>query len=184
MRSLLECSLNLSAILTKDSNYMAFRYYCKDFLNDLINKKQEKRVIDSSNEQIKGLLKQLSSNDYNRAKEYVSNFIKKKRNKAYWYNPEYANARQILPEDLYFVYNSFSCSVHSSFIGMNLFKDEADKVDINSRNDTNSIKMAIVQTSRLIYEITNMRIDYEGLDMKKKSKVMLNKIIELKKYMT
>ncbi len=182
IRSMLECLLNLYLILKDHNDYWAFRFFSHGFLNDLIND-SDNDVKEEARREVDKLLAQLNGPDLARAKDYEKKFIERGKANLYWYKPDFSNAREILPAGLYFIYKSFSSSVHSGLMGMNLFKDEPDKVDINPRNDRNSIKKALAGASRITYEITNIRIQHESLNLATEANKLLTTISELQKFM-
>lgn len=182
-RSLVECLLNLYLTLKEHNDYWAFRFFSHDFLNNLVAKDSTHEIKEESRTELVKLLSRLNGADLIKAKEYKDNFIKKGEFKIYWYKPDFESARKILPADLYSVYSGYSYSVHSSVVGMDLFKDDTSKVSINPRNDQKSIKMALVGSSRILYEITNIRIQHESLDLKKESRELLKAIVGLKEFM-
>lgn len=180
-RSLVECLLNEYLILKEHNDYWAFRFYSHGFLNSLISEKDEPEVKEEARRELDKLFQQLSSSDAKRAKDYESAFLIKRKYNDYWYRPDFQSARAILPASIYAVYQIDSSSVHSSLIGMDLSKDRPLEIGINPRDDAKSIKMALVGAFRVLYEIVNIRVQYENLDLKKESKDALQLIINLEK---
>lgn len=173
LRSLLECGINALAIVKKDNEYMAFKFYCNEFLNTQIDKGFSQEVKDVSMNQVRQQIDRLNQTYQKRAKEYVKEFLKRKEPRSYWYKPEYRNTEDILTsckaDSMYEIYRFFSGSIHSSFMGSNIFKDQPDKKDINPRNDPKATKMALGISARLLIEITDIRNIFENLNFNSKT---------------
>jgi hypothetical protein len=187
LRSLLECFTNSIAIVKKDSEYMAFKFYAHDLLNSLVDEYFSKEVKDFNMGQVNFQLNRLNPQDQGRAEKYKSEFLKIGKLRSYWYRPEYKTIEDIFKAcdnkglEWYKVYKSFSMSIHSSFIGLGIFKDKPDKRDINPREDLKAIKMALVSSSRLLLEITSVREQFEDLNLHSEVKQLIAELLKLKK---
>ena len=187
LRSLLECFTNSIAIVKKDSEYMAFKFYTHDLLNSLMDENFSKEVKDFNIGQVNFQLNRLNQQDQERAEKYKSEFLKMGKPKSYWYRPEYRIIEDIFKAcdneglEWHKVYKSFSMAIHSSFIGLGIFKDKPDKRGINPREDLKAIKMALVSSSRLLLEITSVREQFENLNLHSEVKQLIAELLKLKK---
>lgn len=187
LRSLLECFTNSIAIVKKESEYMAFKFYACDLLNSLLDEDFSKEAKDFNMGQVNFQLKRLNPQDQERAEKYKSEFLKRGKLRSYWYRPEYQTIKDIFKAcdnkglEWYKVYKDFSMAIHSGFIGLGIFKDKPDKRDINPRKDLKAIKMALVSSSRLLLEITSVREQFENLNLHSEVKQLTAELLKLKK---
>ncbi|MDD4183192.1 MAG: DUF5677 domain-containing protein [Candidatus Omnitrophica bacterium] len=185
LRSLLECFTNSVAIVNKDSEYMAFKYYAHDFLNSLLDQDFDNYTKEFNTKQIDFQLQRLNQQDRDRAEKYKSEFMKNGKPRNYWYKPEYESVGDIFKvcndkdSEWYKVYKNLSMSIHSSFIGSNIFKDQPDKKDINPREDLESTMLALVSSSRSLLEITNVRQQFEKLNLDSEVNQLIAELLTL-----
>jgi len=66
-------------------------------------------------------------------------------------------------------------STHSTFVGVNLFKDQSDKIDINPRADQKGGILAIVGSATLLLEINDIRNRFEGLGLDREGQELRTK---------
>lgn len=187
IRSLLECLTNSVGIVKKDSEYMAFKFYAHDLLNTLVDGDFSKETKDFNMDQVNLQLNRLNSQDKKRAEEYKSEFLKRGERRSYWYRPEYKTIGDIFKTcdnkglEWYKVYKDLSMAIHSSFIGLGMFKDKPDRRDINPRKDLEASKMALVSSSRLLLEITSVREQFENLNLNSEVERLIAELLKLKK---
>lgn len=185
LRSLLECLTNSLAIVMKDSEYMAFRFYCNEYLNQIIDDNINQSIKDIAMEQVNKQLIRLSEENQKRAKEFIQSFLKRDAPKIYWYKKEYKNTEDIFSQcngkDMYESFKILSMSTHSTFMGSSLFKDEPDKLDINPRTDPKATKLALIFSSRVLFEIIKVRDQFEELNLSSEIQELNTKILNLKK---
>ncbi|MCX5695623.1 MAG: DUF5677 domain-containing protein [Candidatus Omnitrophica bacterium] len=187
IRSLLECFTNSVAIVKKDSEYMAFKFYAHDLLNSYLDEDFNEYEKDFNMGQVNFQLNRLNPQYKKRAEEYKSEFIKKGKLRNFWYKPEYEKIEDIFRVcdnqglEWYRIYKKFSMATHSSFIGLGLFKEKPDKRDVNPRADLETAKMALVSSSRLLLEITNIRGQFEDLNLHSEVKQLIAELLKLKK---
>lgn len=184
LRSLLECGINSLAIVNKDNEYMAFKFYCNEFLNTQLDKGFSQEIRNFNMNQVRQQIVRLNQADQKRAEEYVKEFLKRKEPKSYWYRPEYRNTNDILrackADSMYEVYKFLSGPTHSSFVGSNIFKDQPDRRDINQRKDPKSTKIALGTSARLLIEITDIRNIFENLNFNSAAQALRKKQSSLK----
>src|SRR4030043_1286053 len=89
LRSLMDCFINSLAIVNKDNEYMAFKFYIHEDLNLQIDKDISKEVKSFSMDQINQQLVRLSLQNQQTARKYIEDFLKRTEPKSYWYKPEY-----------------------------------------------------------------------------------------------
>jgi len=180
LRSMAECFANMLAILNSknDCEYMAFRFYALEYLNFM--------VLNNTNKdpELDQVLNQLDSTNRRNAELYISNFIKQKKQKTWWFRPEFDNVSQIFKDYapiLLDSYKTLSKSTHGTFFGSSLFKDQPDTMNINPRQDLKSIKVALLLSSRYLSEISNGRSQFERLGCDADYNKILQELIGTKK---
>lgn len=186
LRGMLDCLVNTIAILNPahNSEYMAFKFYSLEYLNVMIEEK-EGSVFDFSKSQVDNIISRMGSPNQKRAKGYVQEFLKRTERKGWWFKPEYTSTKEILQlcnkqYNMYFVFQIFSAVAHSTFFGFGLFKDKPDKADINPRFDPKSTKNALMFSSRLLCEVTNLRNEFEELKCDLIYKSLIKELVSLK----
>lgn len=186
LRSLLECLTNTLAIITPTYNcdYMGFKFCTLDFLNIMVETK-DKKLFEYHNTLIQTEMKKMDDETKKMADKYIKEFLKQKQEKTWWFKPEYKNTEDILSQwssgkDWYNSFKVLSKSTHSAYVGLGLFKDKSDHVDINPRADFQSAKEAIVLSSRLLTEICHLRDTFEKLDCDSKCNELIEEIVALK----
>lgn len=171
LRTLMECVMHSILIVKKDSEYMAFRYAANEYLNDLIaTSTADDSLKKHCREEIRKMLGWLNPEDRRRAEEYIEQFEKRTEPKIYWYRPEYRSTNEILqlcskPSQQQDLFRIFSMSTHSTIVGANIFKDQPDKIDINPRADRRGTIMALMGTSTLLLEVSDIRNQFERLGL-------------------
>lgn len=186
LRSLLECLTNTLAIINPKYNYdyMGFKFCTLDFLNIMMETK-DKELFEHHNALIQTEMGKMDTETKKMADRYIKEFLKQKQEKTWWFKPEYKNTEDILLQwsggkDWYNSFKVLSKSTHSAYVGLGLFKDKSDHVDINPRADFQSAKEAIVLSSRLLTEICHMRDTFEKLDCDSECNGLIKEIIALK----
>ena len=165
LRTLLDILASCRAITAdeKNSEYMGFKYLGTNLIQFLKDPAITPAHRKQNEEQIEKLLPALTSEDRERAKKYIAEFVKPQ---AYWYKPEYDSPATILStasSDLQHAYRALSGSTHGGFIGSALFDDSPDTTYINPRDHPRGTRSAIVMSSRPLLEISYMRDIVEGL---------------------
>ena len=180
LRTIMECSVNCLAIINNaHPEYMAFKYLYHSWIEVLRdNKSQESLKAKSKIDVDKGL-----ENIKNSAnKELAKRYVEEGNIKTFWFKPEEQNISEIIScygsNELKFVYGALSKPVHASHIGMFLFKDDPNDIDINPCENPKKTPFAIISSCRLILELLNIRDEYEDLGFDSEYNGFLKRILE------
>ncbi len=85
----------------------------------------------------------------------------------FWYSDEFAGPTVIIKtyaiDEVLKLYRILSMAAHASFLGMRMFRDNPDLLDVNPRKDLRATGFSIVSSSRLLAEAIRPRAVFERL---------------------
>ena len=163
IRTLLDVIVNVYAIAIKqeDSEYMAFKFLCSDFVKLVQDTDTAEEVRKHDQEQLDRMRRVLKGADVKRVDDFIANF----KPVPYWFRPEFSSPGTIFREKiprLFDMYRQFSGSTHASLIGSLLFSDTPDAPSINPAQNPIRTASAIVSSSRLLIDISWGRAEFDG----------------------
>jgi hypothetical protein len=173
LRSLLENYMHYLIIINKDSDYMAFKFFVSDYINDLI----EPSILTDNvklihKQQIELIKDQVEDANKKRAQDFINQSLKRKHSIT-WYKAEYKYSDDILSlckgkDEMIMLYKVLSMAVHGTYIGSTLFKDKPDDTDINPREDKKGVLLALTISTTILLGLSKIRNEFErlGLDTK------------------
>jgi hypothetical protein len=90
------------------------------------------------------------------------------KDRAYWFSPEWQSPSAVIAQfgapGMADFYRQFSAAAHGGFLGLRLFREDPDRIDINPRRPPGKHGLSVVYISaKLLTEITRGRNEYEGL---------------------
>jgi hypothetical protein len=186
LRTILECSANCLAIVNNEfPEYMAFKYlyhpYLQIFRDDgYPDDKREKAKID-----IEQGIKNLKDETIKRK---ATQYINLNKINVFWFNPEEKGVSTIInnygDSELKFTYGALSMSAHAGHLGMFLFKNNSDDIDINPTENPRKTKGALVASCRWLLELLRIRNVYEELGFDSEYKQFLERILATEKDVT
>lgn len=164
IRTMLDIIISAGAIVNHDEpTYMAFKYFTLSFKQRLSEKDTSGDEREGIKKQINLSLDQLHGEVRKKAKEW---FYRAKL-LTYWYSPEFSRPRDIITAysspEVQFLYDKHSGSVHGGFLGMNLLRDEPDKMTIEPRVDRQAPVLALSSSYRIMLEFARLRNTFENL---------------------
>lgn len=182
LRTLMEGMLSALAITQSDRpNLAGFKFfyaYVKDIQTDpnLLGK-TKKEIQNNSREH----MKQLSEEDQRAAKEYLYH----QKLGAFWYSDEFGRPTKLIEtfgdKEQVFVYRKLSAAAHFGFIGLRLFRDNPDDLNVAPREDRKAIGMTMLSSSRFIGEIARIRAIFEDTSIDTEHSALMTQIMEAAK---
>jgi len=165
LRTIMECSANCLAIINNEfPEYMAFKYlyhpYFQFFRDDgYPENKREKAKIDIE-QGIDNLKDEI-------VKQKARHYIDSDRIDIFWFRPEERGVSAIInnygSDELKYVYGTYSMSAHAGHLGMFLFKDNPDEININPSENPRKTKLALIESCKWLLELLYIRNVFEDL---------------------
>lgn len=165
LRTILECSVNCIAIANNEfSEYMAFKYLYHPYIqimrdNNYPENEREKAKID--------IEQGIENLEDETLKEKANNYVNSDRLDIFWFKPEESSVSSIINNygstELKFVYSSLSMSAHAGHLGIFLFKDDPDNIEINPSENPKKSRLALIASCRWLLELFYFRNIYENL---------------------
>jgi hypothetical protein len=169
LRTLMDIQISMIAIAkSADPKLAAFRYFYSSYRAF----SRDHRLFDpesrrSMRQTIRDRITSLPERDRPAALEFL-----KERDRSYWYSAEFGSPSTVLERfatpDLLRTYRELSGAAHGGFFGVRLFSDDPDDRGINAQvpPGLKAISVALAST-RFLVEVTSIRNEIEGLDLKK-----------------
>lgn len=182
LRTIMECSANCLAIINNEyPEYMAFKYFYKEYVKILRDERtsdplKEKNLIDINQgiEHIADLT----------AKEKANRFVAEGNVNRFWFKPEEAGVSNIIEDygsrNLIGLYGDLSMSVHAGHLGLFLFKDDPDDIEINPCENPRGTKLVIPLSCRLLLELLLIRNSYEKLGLDSEYERLYERLMSFK----
>lgn len=182
IRTLMDCSVNCLAIINNElPEYMAFKYLYSSYIKVRNDNNASKSIREKARIDLDTGIDHIKNQP---VKKKAIEFIEKGKIGAYWFNPEEKSPGVIVEHyggnELKFQYHSFSMSVHGSHLGIFLFKDNPDEIDINPCENPRSTRNAIIISCRHLLELINIRNEYEQLGFDLAYKTLQAKVLAFK----
>jgi hypothetical protein len=168
LRSMIECLAYSYLIISKDSEYRAFRFFSLDYLNSIINEDEDLDVIQEAKTEMEKLISGFVDKEKERVQDYYANFLQQKQRKIYWFRRDIANNLEeitaSLSSDVGWVklYRYFSAAVHTNYIGTRLFTNNKTP-NINPEYDLYSSAMALTASIKTLFQTTCDRRVFEQI---------------------
>lgn len=158
LRAQLEITIYMALIAKADHSFRAFKYFYKDIL--AVGSKDADKAIAL-----------LDATDKKRAQDYIAN--KEYDKYRYWFQPEFNNIGEVRAEvenrfddakSVKTLYSALSLSTHVTHIGLSMFKDKPDEIDIAPSYNPKRTTLAICGSCRILLEASHIRNIYEELN--------------------
>ena len=165
LRVMLETMCSVAVIANSlRPDVASFKYFYSYTKEDLSDPAVDpRRAAAETGANIETHLAQMTTDDRQLGKEYLQ--APKAGN--FWYNPEFAGPTAIIKEyaiaEVLDLYRMLSMAAHGGFLGMRVFRDDPDLLDVNPRKDLRATGFALVSSSRLLAEATRPRVVFEAL---------------------
>ncbi len=108
--------------------------------------------------------------------------VVKDRDRPYWFAPEWSTPAAVIEafgrDDLRWTYMQASAAAHGTIIGMRLFSDDPDRIDINPRPLGPRGFSLDLASCRWLVEIVRIRDTFEGLDLSTEIDTLVSRISE------
>jgi len=165
LRSLIECSVNCLAIINNDfPNYMAFKYLYHPYIQIMKDNEYKQEDREKARLEIEKAIKDLNNTSL---QDKANDYVNSNRLDNFWFKPDENGIGSIIKKyggkEIRFVYGTLSMPVHASHLGLFLFKDDSDDIDINPCENPKMSKSALIMSCRLLVELLNIRNSYERL---------------------
>lgn len=165
LRTLMDISVSAIALAkSAHPRVAAFRYLYSGFRrharDQLFSREERRRMFN----QLRQRLRQLPDSLRGDALTVV-----KDKDRPYWFAPEWSSPSVLLDlfgrEDLKWTYMQTSAAAHGTFMGLRLFRDEPDKIDVNPDKPGPRALSLDLASSRWLVEIVRIRDAVEGLGL-------------------
>lgn len=183
LRTIMECSANCLAIINNEfPEYMAFKYLYHPYLqiyrdDGYPENKREKAKID-----IEQGIDNLKDET---VKQKARNYIDSDRVDIFWFKPEERGISAIInkygSDELKFVYGTLSMSAHAGHLGMFLYKDNPDDINIDPSENPRNTKIALISSCRWLLELLYIRNVSEELGFDSEYYEFLERILATEK---
>jgi hypothetical protein len=166
VRTILECSANCLAIVNNElPEYMAFKFLYHPFIQIVKDTKFPEEKRGKAKIELEQGINNLKDKTIRQKATEFKNIDKLD---VFWFKPEENGVSSIIDKygggELKFLYGSLSMSTHAGHLGMFLFKDNSDDININPVENPEKTKLVLLLSCRLLLELFYIRIVYEELD--------------------
>lgn len=182
LRTLMECSACCLAIINHElPEYMAFKYLYHPYLQIFEDTAFPKEKREQAKCDIELGFEKLSQETViAKTRQYID----LDKHAIFWFTPEERGVSNIINDygsnELKFLYGTLSMSAHAGHLGMFMFKDDPDNIDLSPSENPRNSKIVLSASCRLFLELLNIRTVYEGLGFEKEYSDFLNRIIAFK----
>lgn len=164
LRSMLEGAMSIAVIVDSDRpDVTGFKYLYQKVPDEVIDPAMKPSIQKEMQSNVGRNLPQMTRDDQATAKA----FLDAPPEGPYWYSGMFrgptAIIRKLLNPEMLHIYRVLSIAAHAGFLGLRQFRDEPDKLDINSRTDPRSQGFAMISSSRTLIEATHLRETFESL---------------------
>ena len=159
LRTIMECAANYIAIVNNElPEYMAFKYLYHPYLQIF----KDEGYPESKRAEAKSNVEEGFNNLIDESvKQKARQFIDLDRQDIFWFKPEEGGVSSIInrygSNELKFSYGAFSTSVHAGHLGMFMFKDSPDDININPSENPHKTKFVLVTSCRWLLELLYIR---------------------------
>lgn len=179
LRTIMECSVNCLAIVNNEfPEYMAFKYLYQPTIQIMRDDNYPEDKRDKAKIEIEDAFENLNDATL---KQKAVDYVNSDRIDYFWFKPEEGSVSSIIndygSEELKFFYGSLSMSAHAGHLGLFLFKDDPDDININPSENPKKSKFAIVTSCRLLLELSYIRNAYEDLGYDSEYNELLERIL-------
>ncbi len=173
VRTSLDLLVSAYAILNSSDLYLsAFRYFFSSHRALSRDQSNDSEFRSWHRKDLADRIAQLPEKD----REPAKNFLKEP-DRSYWFAPEWPNPSAVLEKHglpgYDSVYRQISAGAHGGFLGLRVFRDESDEININPRLPVGYKGFAVmIASTRIIFELCRLRIDHENLGLTRECYVL------------
>ncbi|MBW2006102.1 MAG: hypothetical protein JRI72_16170, partial [Deltaproteobacteria bacterium] len=165
LRTIIDCSANCLVIIHNEyPEYMAFKYFYYEYIRILRDNSYSESLRQKNQHDIEQGLRVIQNAT---AKEKAERSVQEGNVGIFWFKPEENNYSSIIrnygSDELKFLWGGLSMAVHAAHLGLFLFKDDPDDIDINPCENPIKTKGALIMSCRLLLELLNIENEYENL---------------------
>lgn len=162
LRAMLEAMCSTLVIVNNQwPDVAAFKYFYSYTKEDLSDPSVDPQLVAAETRaNIDIHMTQMTAEDRESARSY----LRAPRVGHFWYGGEFAGPTAILRRyavgEVLDLYRLLSIAAHAGFLGMRMFRDNPDLLDVNPREDLRATGFALVGSSRLLSEGTRERVAF------------------------
>lgn len=163
LRAMLEATCSTLVIVNSSRpDVAAFKYFYAHTRNDLSDPSVDpQRIADEARANISIHMVQMMPKDQQLAHDY----LQAPRAGHFWYSDEFAGPTVIIRRyaisEVLDLYRLLSIATHAGFLGMRIFRDDPDLLDVNPRQDARAMGFALISSSRVLTEGTRARAVFD-----------------------
>jgi hypothetical protein len=177
LRAMMESSVNYLTVINNDKpEYMAFKYFSYDYFVPLLSPDAQESTKTKALSEIRHCISLISwSEERQEAERFVNILRARGKPFTFWFQPGRnlngigdcieAVADEDMKKELRFFYKALSATVHGTHMGMVMYKDDPNDLNISpSENPQRTIGMLLI-SCKLLLEFLRCRCDFEGLEL-------------------
>jgi hypothetical protein len=163
LRAMLEATCSTLVIVNSGRpEVAAFKYFYAHTKEDLGDPSVDpQRIADEVRANMSIHMAQMTPEDQRLAHDY----LQAPRAGHFWYSDEFAGPTVIIRRyaisEVLDLYGLLSIAAHAGFLGMRIFRDDPDLLDVNPRQDARATGFALISSSRVLAEGTRARAVFE-----------------------
>lgn len=163
LRAMLEATCSTLVIVNSGrSDVGAFKYFYAHMKEDLSDPSVDpQHITDETRANTDIHMAQMTPEDQRLAHGY----LQAPRAGHVWYSGEFAGptviVRRYAISEVLDLYRLLSTAAHAGFLGMRMFRDDPDLLDVNPRQDARAIGFVLLLSSRVLAEGTRARAAFE-----------------------
>lgn len=173
LRGMLESTVNYLTVLNNaQPEYMAFRFFTHDYFRVLVDPEAQSSIKEKARSDIDYCLSLVNDSDAHReAEERIASVLRAGTIETFWFSPARVKdcilgvADPAVKKDLLSIYNKLSMSIHGTYMGMVMFKDNPNDFDINPSSNPQRGAGALLISIKLLIEFLVSRCKIEGLGL-------------------
>jgi hypothetical protein len=176
LRSMMESTVNYMTVQNSDEReFMAFKYFSHDFFRVMIDPEASEAVKEKTLSDIRLCINFVNSPEARiKAEELTGTILRERHIRTFWFQRQYESVKDCIlavadPDmrnSLLSVYRTLSMSIHGTHMGMVMFSDDRNGLQINPTKTSQYTIGALLVSCKLLWEFFISRCHVEGLEVK------------------